>query len=458
MIRHILRRTFVPAVIVAIAVSLAISSFAPPASAHSGSQTYLYLDVTPRTLGGRLEIPYGDLAATLGLDFGSSDEEVLAGLAANKAAIDAYLEQHVVIGDGATTWPIAFDEATLFYSELAEQDDNYTIVEFTVDTGDVEIPRQLEITFDPFFDEIPGRDALLLIGNDWEAGVIGNEHSVLVAFAADTRTQQIDLGDTSWYKTFSSSVELGVNHIRTGPDHILFVLVLVLPSVLIFTTTWQPARSFGSALWRVTKVVTMFTVAHTITFSLAGLELLPLPPSWLVESIIAISIAAAALHNLRPIVVNKEWMIAFAFGLFHGMGFASLVEELDVSRTTQLVSLLGRNVGIEIGQTAVVFLVFPALFLLRRTIYYRPFFVVASIGLAVISVGWMIERLFSVDLAVSSAIDPFVEWPRSGISIAVLTVIAAAVHLWEKHRGRLLPVAGEEPATDAVPQLDSVSP
>ena len=150
-------------------------------------------------------------------------------------------------------------------------------------------------------------------------------------------------------------------------------------------------------------------------------------------------------------------MIAFAFGLFHGMGFASLVEELDVSRSTQLLSLLGRNVGIEIGQTAVVLLVFPALFLLRRTVYYRPFFVVASVTFAVISIGWLIERLFSVDLSVSSTVDPFVQWPRAGIYIAVLTVIAAAVHHREKRRGRLLPVAGDEPAADAVPELDSVS-
>ena len=457
MTRHLIRRTFVPAVIVAFTVPLAIASFAPAASAHSGSQTYLYLDVTPETLGGRLEIPYSDLATTLGLHLGSTDADALAGLASNKAAIDAYLAQHVVLGDGTTTWPIAFEEATLFYSDLAEQNDNYTVVQFSVVTGDAEIPRQLQIRFDPFFDDIPGRDALLLIGNDWEAGVIENSHSVLVAFTSATRDQQIDLGDTSWQKTFTASVKLGVNHIRTGPDHVLFVLVLLLPSVLIFTTTWRPARSFGSALWRVTKVVTMFTVAHTITFSLAGLELLPLPPSWLVESIIAVSIAAAALHNLKPIAVNKEWMLAFAFGLFHGMGFASLVEGLDIARSTQLLSLLGRNVGIEIGQSAVVFLVFPALFLLRRTVYYRPFFVVASVTLAVISIGWLIERLFSVDLSVSRTVEPFVQWPRAGVYIAVLTVIAAGLYFIEKRRGRLLPVAGDEQMAEAVPQLDSVS-
>ena len=118
--------------------------------------------------------------------------------------------------------------------------------------------------------------------------------------------------------------------------------------------------------------------------------------------------------------------------------------------------MLGRNVGIEIGQTAVVFLVFPALFLLRRTIYYRPFFFVASIALAVISVGWMIERLFSVDLFGEQRDDPFVEWPRSGISIAILTLLAAAVHLHEKRSRRS--ATGRRTVDRSRTQLDSVTP
>jgi HupE / UreJ protein len=450
------RRTLIRTAVAAVIGSLAISSFAPPAEAHSGNQSYLYLDVTERSLGGRLELPLPDLGTTLGVDLLGADTEVLAGLASNEAAISAYLQEHMIIGTGETTWPIEFDRATLFYSNAAEQNDNYAVVEFGVDTAGAEVPRQLDITFDPFFDEIEGRDALLLIGNDWEGGVIENGHEVLVAFTPANRTQQIDLGETSWFKTFRSSVKLGVNHIRTGPDHIFFVLVLLLPSVLVFATRWRPAANFGSALWRVTKVVTMFTVAHTITFSLAGLDVLPLPPSRIVESIIALSIAAAALHNLKPVALNREWIIAFVFGLFHGMGFASLVEGLDVARSTQLVSLLGRNVGIEIGQTAVVLLVFPALFLLRRTIYYRPFLVIASVLLAFVSLGWLIERLFSVDLAVGQTVEPFVQWPRSVVVVAALTVIAAAIRRVEQRRGRLLPVAGEHVVEEAEPELDPV--
>ena len=81
------------------------------------------------------------------------------------------------------------------------------------------------------------------------------------------------------------------------------------PLIIVFSTMWRPAKSFRSALWRVSKIVTMFTVAHTITFSLAGLEILPLPPSKLVEVIIALSIAAAALHNLKPIALLSQQLL-----------------------------------------------------------------------------------------------------------------------------------------------------
>ncbi|MGI9612288.1 MAG: HupE/UreJ family protein [Acidimicrobiales bacterium] len=416
------------------------------ASAHTGDQSYLYLDVTESSLTGRIEAPVRDLRTAVGLELEGSDAEILAELQANADTLHSYFDDHFDIGTAEADWPISFDSIELFYSDLPEADDNYVLFPFVVDVSStVEseggVPRVFDVRFDPFFDEVDGRDALLLIGNDWEAGVIENGRTVLATFDGDNRTQSVDLGDTGWFKNFVASGELGINHIKTGPDHILFVLVLLLPSVLVFTTRWQPAASFGAALWRVLKIVTMFTVAHSITFTLAGLDLLPLPSPRIVESIIAISIAAAALHNIRPIAPNREWLISFAFGLFHGMGFASLVSGLDVDRSTQLVSLLGRNVGIEIGQAMVVLLLFPALFLLRRTRYYRPFFVGFSVFLAVISIGWMIERLFEADLGIDAIVDPIVEWPRVLIYIAAFTALAFVVERREQAAGRLLDTA-----------------
>jgi hypothetical protein len=116
------------------------------------------------------------------------------------------------------------------------------------------------------------------------------------------------------------------------------------------------------------------------------------------------------------------------------------VDGLDVSQGTKLLSLIGRNIGIEIGQTVVVLVAFPLLFLLRRTRYYMPFFKVASVGLAVVSIGWMIERIFEVDLKISQAIEPMVQWPRSLVVMAILTVVAAAIREVEARAGRLLPL------------------
>ncbi|MCB0992221.1 MAG: HupE/UreJ family protein, partial [Acidimicrobiales bacterium] len=180
-------------------------------------------------------------------------------------------------------------------------------------------------------------------------------------------------------------------------------------------------------------------------FTLAGLDILPLPPSRFVESLIALSIAVAALHNLHPIAANREWLIAFAFGLFHGMGFAGLVSGLDVSRSTQLVSLLGRNVGIEFGQAVIILLVFPGLFLLRRTSYYRPFFLAGSIVLATVSSIWTIERVFATDFGINDYVDAAIEWPRVLVLIAAFTAVAAILHQRERAAGRLLAVASQRP-------------
>ncbi len=422
------------------------------ASAHSGDQSYLYLDVTERTLTGRIEIPMVDLREVLDFELEGDDAQNLAEVTQKLGLVHNYLAEHLVLGpidDGDGRWDIAFGEAELFFSDDPEIDDQYIVVPFDVDVTGGDVPRRFDVQLDLFFDEIDGRDHLLLIGNDWRAGVIDNGRDDLATFDNDTRSQAIDLGAPSAFRNFRSSVTLGVNHIQTGPDHILFVLVLLLPSVLVFrAASWRPTDRFVAALWRVLKIVTMFTIAHSITFTLAGLGLVPLPSPRIVESIIALSIAAAAVHNIWPLAGNREWLLAFAFGLFHGMGFASLVSGLDVSRDTQLVSLLGRNVGIEIGQAAVVVLLFPALFLLRRTKIYRPFFVAVSLLLAGVSVLWMVERLFETDVGINAYVDPVFVWPRVVYYIAAFTMMAAALFLFERSNGRLIPLGSSGDTED----------
>ena len=428
---------------------------APPAGAHAADETYVYLDVTESSLSGRIEFGFGDLQETFGIDVDlDTDAEVaLERIEAELATLQAYADEHFEIVIDGQSAPLTFDGVELLF-ENNDGDFNFALLGFEADLGGADVPREFDVTFDPFFETGEERIALLLIANDWGAGTIENEEESLVSFSADNRTRSIDLGDTSQWSNFTASIWQGVDHIRTGPDHIFFVMVLLLPSVLVFTSRWEPAPTFGASLWRVLKIATMFTVAHSITFTPAGMDILPLPPSAFVESLIAFSIALAALHNLRPIADDKEWAIAFGFGLFHGMGFAGLVAGLDVSRSTQLVSLLGRNVGIEIGQAIVILILFPALFLLRRTVAYRPIFVAGSLLLFLVSAIWTVERVFDQDFGISPTVDSIIAWPRVLVPIVVATILAAMLERRTAAAGELIPVAqvgaDESPAEDLV--------
>ena len=425
-----------------LATAAVLLTVAPsPASAHSAEQSLLYLNVSDRALTGSVEFPFGDLREVFGLELDGTDDAITAEIAASEAQLFAYAQEHLAVGAAGVEWETTFDNFYLFREEGAGLD--FVIAEFVAAVPDGVVPRELEITFDPFFDEIPNRDSLLLIANDWTTGVFDNGEEGLVTFSPDRRSQVVDLGNTSQWSNFSASVSLGLDHIKTGPDHMLFILALLLPAVLVFVAgSWSPTDGFASSLWRILKIATMFTLAHSITFTLAGLGILPLPPSRLVEAIIAISIAAAALHNIKPLMPNREWLLSFIFGLFHGMGFASLVSGLDASKTTQLISLLGRNVGIEIGQAGVILLMFPALFMLRRTASYRLVLIGGSLVLAAVSLAWAFERLFEQELGTDTLVEKFVRLPRAYGTIVAITVIAGVVRWFAGRRGELLGVSG----------------
>ena len=426
------------ALVILATVALTLLAVAPhPAAAHTTEDPYLYLFVSETTVDGRVELSIADLEAVLGRSLGDSDQAIKAELERASPEISAYTSQHVMIGGQDRPWDISYGDVELFRER---NDLAFAVVPFVVDVPEAELPIELDVRFDPFFDDIGGRDGLLLVTGGWTAGAYDRDAESLITFTTDSRSQTVGLGDRTQWQNFSSSITLGIDHIRTGPDHILFVLALLVPSVLIFADGWKPTSSFAGALWRVLKIATFFTLAHSITFTLAGMGWLPLPPAKVVESVIALSIAAAALHNLRPVFPNREWALSFAFGLFHGMGFASLVAGLDVSRTIQLVSLLGRNVGIEIGQVVVILVAFPALFVLRRTSLYPPLLTIGSMVLALLSLAWMIERVLETDLGTDRVVGGLVELPRGYVIAAAATIVAVVVRSLQARRSGLEPV------------------
>lgn len=435
--------------------SLLMATSAVAASAHSGTQSYVYLDIYDASIEGRVEYPVADLNEVLGLDISNDVDRAVLEAQQNLAAIQEYSAEHLALFDqSGTEWPIVFGDV----EALEAANGAYLIVDFGVDKDFAEVPRQFTAAYDGIIHQKQDRDALLIIGTDWGSGTFKNEASELLRFTADNTVQAVDLGETSFWDGLTAVIGLGVEHIRIGSDHILFILALVMPAVLVFRRPngWLPSASFGSSLWRVLKIVTMFTLAHTITLTLGGLGIVEFPPA-LVETVIAISIALAALHNIRPVFVNKEWIIAFGFGLFHGFGFAGLLAELGLTQSRQFVSLLGFNLGIEIGQAVIIILIFPALFLARRTRVYLPAMWFGSIVLIIVALLWALDRAFGLAVGQDRLVEAVVLWPRSAIFIALAYLGAAGFYAFDRNQGKLLPIpSAEAPAPEDEPVLTKV--
>lgn len=193
----------------------------------------------------------------------------------------------------------------------------------------------------------------------------------------------------------------GIRHIWIGLDHILFLVTLILPAVLLYQAgQWRPARSLYAPLMDTLKIVTAFTAAHSITLSLAALQIITPPTQW-VESAIAVTVILAALNNLRPLFSNSRWLLAFVFGLIHGFGFAGVLADIGLQQELLATSLLAFNLGVEIGQAAIVGLLFPVIYVIRHSRLY-PLYVLkgGSLAAIIIAIGWLGERLFDVQLMV----------------------------------------------------------
>jgi len=384
-------------------------------NAHKPDQTYLYLRVYEERIEGTVEITVGDLNDALGLELDTEaykplndDDEgkfpLPESIAEYLPEIQAYVLERVALSSPQFgEHPMRLTDPTILKLEMG----TYVQTNFELDNVK-EIPDALDIRYEILFDKDPIQTGQMVVGHNWKAGVFNNESMVSLIFSRKDTQQQLDLTDGSMWKGFIALIKLGMWHIYIGLDHILFIFALVLPAVvrrrdtpgeLASTATWQPVDSFKDAFLYILKIVTLFTIAHSITLSLASLGFITVS-SRVVESIIAFSIALAAFHNIRPLIKRGESFIAFAFGLFHGLGFASVLGEKGLGGEYMLPSLLGFNIGVEIGQVLIICAMFPVLFLLRKTSFYPKIIFYGSILLIVIAFYWVFERLFEIDLPV----------------------------------------------------------
>lgn len=200
-------------------------------------------------------------------------------------------------------------------------------------------------------------------------------------------------------QTFRTYVQEGIHHILTGYDHLLFLLCLLLPAVYNrVNNQWIPVKSTATAVRHTLYIATAFTLAHSITLTVAALNIISLP-SRLVESAIALSIAIAALNNIFPSILGaRQIRIAFCFGLIHGFGFASGLSDLPLHTGARLMALFSFNFGIELGQITCILIFFPIALALRPRVFYRQImFKGGSIVACALALLWMTQRMLDLN-------------------------------------------------------------
>jgi hypothetical protein len=371
--------------------TLATAAAPDSAAAHAPRQGYMFLRLHGDSAIVRLELYVPDLERALALGWDTSVRPTREQVRAKLADIRRYAEAHFALGTPTQRVDPRFRSFDFRTAENGE----FLLLEYFVETA---LPAQVAITLTPFFEHDPAHRNLVVIEHDWKSGTFDNESNVSLILSPRQPTQTLDLSKSSLWRGFGALVRLGVWHIWIGIDHILFLVALILPSVLRRENgRWRPVENFTGALLKILAIVTCFTVAHTITLSLAALGVVQLP-SRLVESVIAGSIAAAALHNLWPVQRVNEAAIAFVFGLFHGFGFASVLGDLALGTEHLVLSLLGFNLGVEIGQVAIIAALFPLLFYARRLRAYDLVLRTGSVALIAIGLLWLAERSFDFNI------------------------------------------------------------
>jgi hypothetical protein len=351
----------------------------PLAQAHIASNGFLTLKVDGAQVAGAMELAIRDGELAVGLDHDGDGKVTWGELKSSQTALQNYVLGHLLFGGDAGPCRVGFNSV-----QVNERiDGSYLWLPFTADCGTG--LKRLSIDYRILDAEDPSHRGLLTLTAN------GTAQTAVLGGASALR--QFELQHPSSWSAFSEYLRAGIWHIWNGIDHLLFLLSLLLPAVLLRRQNrWDAVPLATPAFVNIVKVVTAFTLAHSITLSLAVFDVIRLP-SRLTESVIAASIIVAALNNVFPRVTEGRWRIAFAFGLLHGFGFASVLAEMGLPQGARLVSLVAFNAGVEAGQLAVVLAVMPLAYLLRATAFYRrgvmPW---GSSAIACLALVWFVQR------------------------------------------------------------------
>ena len=365
--------------------------------AHQTPTTIVLLDVTPQNVAMELQLPLSELELAFGHELMKNPETVLERFGPQ---LKEYLKAHIHLYVAQDKpWLMNVTNLRMDKGEQPASGPPYweVLAQLVLTPQPNENTRHFFLDYDVILHQVINHAAFVSIRNDWETGHTGQELTEAGVIHWDMSDNaihplEVNLEKGNLWTGFRNMVTLGMQHIKEGTDHLLFLLVLLLPSMLLVNSNhWSRFGGTRYSILHLLKIVTAFTVGHSITLLIGALGILKLPTRP-VEILIAFSILVSAIHAIRPLFPGKETYVAAGFGLIHGLAFASILSNLHLGGGVMALSILGFNIGIEAMQLLVVAVVVPWLILLSSTALYKVVRITGAGFAGIAALAWMIER------------------------------------------------------------------
>ena len=364
-----------------------------PAMAHQMPYTAVILDFSPGGVSAELILPLQELE----LGFKQGMLEHPEGILPKQGpALEEYLLAHVhpTAPDGRP-WTVRVNDLAV---KMGEQPFDL-VAHLSMRPPPGAPVRRFKLDYDVIVHEVISHKSFVFVRNDWDqarfqpAGQVPAMPEAIGLIRYLVYSVDINRLGGSFWRGFGSVVALGIRHIAGGVDHLLFLFVLLLPAPLLAAgKRWGAFRGVRGSVAQLLKIVTAFTLGHSLTLLIGGLGWLRLPPRP-VEVLVAASILVSAFHAFRPLFPGREAWVAAGFGLVHGLAFSTSLAQFGFTLRDLVLTILGFNLGIELMQLAVVLVFVPVLLVLGRSPVYRPVRITGAALAGLAALVWIGARI-----------------------------------------------------------------
>jgi HupE / UreJ protein len=347
---------------------------ATPAFAHLTPNSAIELDFRQGDVLAKITIPQSEIAYALG----------------KRLLTVAEVQTHLrVAAPDGRAWTTTISSPRIDHSQ--GQPDLVTTATLIPPPG---APlRRLTLHYDAIIDQLSSHIVLVFARSDFAGGVLESKPAMIGALRQGAVDLPIDRGAGSGWRGFLAALALGMQHIATGADHLLFLFTLLLPAPLLAAGgRWRDATGARTTFRHLVSIITAFTIGHSVTLiggAFFGWQL----PAQPVEVGIAVSILISAIHAFRPVFPGKEAFIAGGFGLIHGLAFATVISNFTLEPLAKAQAILGFNLGIELVQVALAMLVVPLLLWLARRPVYQSVRMTGAVLAGIAAQYWIWVRI-----------------------------------------------------------------